>query len=69
MEQSECECPCECPMSVNHCTGQLSDPYDESNPACGPRADDVPRAELPDRIVKALPQCMQSHCARRKTKM
>ncbi|MEQ2163544.1 VWFA and cache domain-containing protein 1, partial [Goodea atripinnis] len=24
MEQNECECPCECPLEVNECTGNLS---------------------------------------------
>ncbi|KAE8746531.1 hypothetical protein FOCC_FOCC006765 [Frankliniella occidentalis] len=33
VEQTECECPCECPLGINYCTGDLQ-AAEASNPSC-----------------------------------
>jgi len=68
MEQTECECPCECPLEMDFCSGQLMD-VEDRNPTCEEFPEDVPRAFVPQSVSDALPQCFQTHCSHRKSKI
>jgi hypothetical protein len=64
MEQTECECPCECLMETDMCTGGLAS-KDATNPSC-PHMSESPRpAILADMVAvndMALPSCMEHNC-------
>lgn len=56
VEQTECECPCECPLGINYCTGDLQ-AAEASNPSCS----NFPEVQRPPIYVPAsvssLPVC------------
>ncbi|XP_054722418.1 VWFA and cache domain-containing protein 1-like, partial [Uloborus diversus] len=66
MEPTECECPCECPLKMDLCTGQL---INESNwyPTC-PHLSELPNLPVVDlNVLDALPPCYEYHCSSRTT--
>lgn len=56
VEQTECECPCECPLGINYCTGDLQ-AAEASNPSCS----NFPETQRPlvyvPSSVSSLPVC------------
>ncbi|KAL1469116.1 hypothetical protein MTO96_004842 [Rhipicephalus appendiculatus] len=64
MEQRDCECPCECPLQMNLCTGDLAHNEDRSS--------NCPRFARPPQLPKlesyhfdSLQQCFDSECSSR----
>lgn len=64
MEQRDCECPCECPLQMNLCTGDLAHNEDRSS--------NCPRFARPPQLPKlesyhfdSLEQCFNSECSAR----
>ncbi|XP_077499250.1 LOW QUALITY PROTEIN: VWFA and cache domain-containing protein 1 [Amblyomma americanum] len=64
MEQRDCECPCECPLQMNLCTGDLAHNEDRSS--------NCPRFARPPQLPKlesyhfdSLQQCFNSECSAR----
>ncbi|CAN8010542.1 unnamed protein product [Ixodes pacificus] len=64
MEQRDCECPCECPLQMNLCTGDLAHEEDRSS-SC-PRYSKVPLLpKLESFHFDSLQQCFNSECTSR----
>ncbi|MED6279077.1 VWFA and cache domain-containing protein 1, partial [Characodon lateralis] len=66
MEQNECECPCECPLEVNECTGNLSN-AENRNPSCEVHQEPVSFSVIDPGLHDTLPQCINTRCSQRYT--
>lgn len=68
MGQIECECPCECPLAMDFCTGDLLKSED-MNPSCSryPEKGRIPRLD-PD-MTNGLLQCNLIRCESKTTQL
>ncbi|CAL1284587.1 unnamed protein product [Larinioides sclopetarius] len=63
MEPTECECPCECPLKMDLCSGQLNN--DNNYPTCPhfPELPNLPVVNL--NLLEYLKPCYEHHCSSR----
>lgn len=62
MEQTDCECPCECPFEMNTCNGQVC-VNNELHPQCPPFFEEEMRpAYVDSTVIDALPSCYDVNC-------
>ncbi|GIY57309.1 VWFA and cache domain-containing protein 1, partial [Caerostris extrusa] len=64
MEPTECECPCECPLKMDLCSGQLNSDYTHY-PICPhfPELPNLPAVNLD--LLEHLEPCYELHCSLR----
>lgn len=66
MEQTDCECPCECPLDVGVTSiGHMLDEEEYDNPNCSPYSEELvlPTIKRSD----SVPSCFQVDCSLRKS--
>ncbi|XP_060082073.1 VWFA and cache domain-containing protein 1-like [Ylistrum balloti] len=68
MEQIECECPCECPLAMNFCTGALLKEED-MNPSCPRYPEPEMLFPLDNELMENLEPCRRPLCSERTSKM
>lgn len=68
MEQIVCECPCECPLDMNFCTGELLQ-EDDRNPSCSHEVEKETPIHLNFPPFDDVRQCHQSKCSMLATKL
>lgn len=62
MEQTDCECPCECPLIMNLCDGQLLEKEDK-NPSCAITSESLRAPSFPKYLLENLDTCVKSECS------
>lgn len=68
MGQVECECPCECPLAMDFCTGDLLKGED-LNPTCPRYPEKEKVARVDSVIARNLDQCYKPNCENKATQM
>ncbi|XP_061168196.1 VWFA and cache domain-containing protein 1-like [Saccostrea echinata] len=68
MEQIVCECPCECPLDMNFCTGELLQ-EDDRNPSCAHQVEKESQIHLNFPPFKDVHQCHEPKCNLLTTKL
>ena len=61
MEQTDCECPCDCPLIMDTCSGDLMEKEDK-NPSCIPMTEPLREPSLPKYLFDSLDSCVNSDC-------
>lgn len=61
MEQTDCECPCECPLVMDMCSGDLAEKEDK-NPSCIPLMEPLREPTVPKYLFESLDSCINSDC-------
>ena len=61
MEQTDCECPCECPLVMNMCSGELVE-HEDQNPACNLVPETLKEVTPPKYLLEPLDVCINSEC-------
>ena len=66
LEQTDCECPCECPLAMDICNDELTK-KDNENPICSFAGEQI-RSPSADRFfLDSLPSCFEMNCYDKQT--
>ncbi|CAH1774319.1 unnamed protein product [Owenia fusiformis] len=68
LEQTQCECPCECPLGMDFCTAELL-AYNSRNPNCPSYPEEEKLAVAPESVTENLKPCFSTRCSDKFTQM